>query len=121
MTLPTGVYSTSASVTGVGSTAAIVPCPPSAGASGGDPSQLLATILCFVTGTVSAYNIEVTGDDTSAAGYATATQNWQALGSNYIGLSASITVPLGAVVTAVRARITGGTGTVLLQFVQWTR
>ena len=76
------------------------------------------TFLAFVTGTVT-YNVEVTGDDINSPGYNPVTGNWMPF-TNRTGLTASAPGTLGAVVKAVRAHITAGTGSLLFQFIQQT-
>jgi hypothetical protein len=119
MALPYGVSSIAANVSGVGATPPIVPVPPSSGAVGGSPSGLYGTLLVFVTGTVN-FTVEITGDDTDASGYVSANGNWMAL-TNYSSLTTSQSIPIGSALTALRVVVNSGTGSILVQFIQWTR
>jgi hypothetical protein len=114
-----GIASNSQTVTGVGATGPMPTIAPASGTYGGNPAAQQPAILCFVTGTVT-YNIEVTGDDVLAPNYNSATGNWQPISTAMTALTASAVNTLGAVVTAIRANVTAGTGTVTLQFIQFT-
>ena len=114
-----GVSATTEIITGIGSSAPVLVFNPIAGTYGGAYPSQQPSILAFVTGTVT-YNIEVTGDDVTVTGYNAAAGNWQAI-PQQAGVSISSVNTLGAVVTAIRARtLTGTTGTLVFQFVQFT-
>jgi hypothetical protein len=114
-----GVDSSTQSVTGVGYTPAMPIKAPAHGTYGGIPVSMQPGILAFVSGTVT-YNIEVTGDDVLAPSYVESAGNWQPISTAMTGLTASAVNTLGAVVTAIRGRITAGTGTLTIQFIQFT-
>ena len=70
------------------------------------------------SGASMTYNIEVTGDDPTVAGWKNSTANWIPF-TNMSGLTASATGTLGAMVTAIRANVTAYTsGTLTFQFIQ---
>ena len=87
--------------------------------SSGAPLQ--PALLAFVSsGANLTYNVEVTGDNIQSSTYSAATGNWVPF-TGMSGLTASAAQTLGAVVTAVRLRVTSYTsGSVTLQFIQVT-
>lgn len=114
-----GIVSNTKTVTGVGSTPAMATIAPAHGTYGGTAVSQQPGILAFVLGTVT-YNIEVTGDDVNDASYVEANGNWQPMSTAMTGLSANAVNTLGAVVTAIRGHITAGTGTLTVQFIQFS-
>lgn len=83
-----------------------------------NPSQLLPSVLATVSAGASlTYNVEVTGDDITAPGYAPANGNWNVF-DGMGGLVASANGTLQAVVTAFRINITSyASGSVTLTIV----
>lgn len=114
-----GVVSNTKTATGNGSTTGPMQIiAPAHGTYGGVSVSQQPGILAFVNGTVT-YNIEVTGDDVTASGYVEASGNWQPMSTAMTGLTANAVNTLGAVVSAIRGHITGGTGTLTVQFTQF--
>ena len=111
-----GIDSQTVVQTGIGRSAPLRVLAPSSGTYGGIAVSQQPAIIAVVAGTVT-FNIDVTGDFTTAAGYSEATGNWASMQA---GLTITTLLTLGAVVTAISVNITAGTGSVTLQFVQYS-
>ena len=111
-----GIDSQTVVQTGIGRSAPLRVLSPSSGTYGGIAVSQQPAIIAVVAGTVT-FNIDVTGDFTTAAGYSEATGNWASMQA---GLNITTLLTLGAVVTAISVNITAGTGSVTLQFVQYS-
>ena len=111
-----GIDSQTVVQTGIGRSAPLRVLSPSSGTYGGIAVSQQPAIIAVVAGTVT-FNIDVTGDFTTAAGYSEATGNWASMQA---GLTITTLLTLGAVVTAISVNITAGTGSVTLQFVQYS-
>lgn len=111
-----GINSQTVVQTGIGRSAPLRVLSPSSGTYGGIAVSQQPAIIAVVAGTVT-FNIDVTGDFTTAAGYSEATGNWASMQA---GLNITTLLTLGAVVTAISVNITAGTGSVTLQFVQYS-
>ena len=111
-----GIDSQTVVQTGIGRSAPLRVLAPSSGTYGGIAVSQQPAIIAVVAGTVT-FNIDVTGDFTTAAGYSEATGNWASMQA---GLNITTLLTLGAVVTAISVNITAGTGSVTLQLVQYS-
>ena len=111
-----GIDSQTVVQTGIGRSTPLRVLAPSSGTYGGIAVSQQPAIIAVVAGTVT-FNIDVTGDFTTAAGYSEATGNWASMQA---GLNITTLLTLGAVVTAISVNITAGTGSVTLQFVQYS-
>ena len=111
-----GIDSQTVVQTGIGRSTPLRVLAPSSGTYGGIAVSQQPAIIAVVAGTVT-FNIDVTGDFTTAAGYSEATGNWASMQA---GLTITTLLTLGAVVTAISVNITAGTGSVTLQFVQYS-
>ena len=111
-----GIDSQTVVQTGIGRSAPLRVLSPSSGTYGGIAVSQQPAIIAVVAGTVT-FNIDVTGDFTTAAGYSEATGNWASMQA---GLNITTLLTLGAVVTAISVNITAGTGSVTLQLVQYS-
>ena len=111
-----GIDSQTVVQTGIGRSAPLRVLSPSSGTYGGIAVSQQPAIIAVVAGTVT-FNIDVTGDFTTAAGYSEATGNWASMQA---GLTITTLLTLGAVVTAISVNITAGTGSVTLQLVQYS-
>ena len=111
-----GIDSQTVVQTGIGRSAPLRVLAPSSGTYGGIAVSQQPAIIAVVAGTVT-FNIDVTGDFTTAAGYSEATGNWASMQA---GLTITTLLTLGAVVTAISVNITAGTGSVTLQLVQYS-
>ena len=111
-----GIDSQTVVQTGIGRSTPIRVLSPSSGTYGGIAVSQQPAIIAVVAGTVT-FNIDVTGDFTTAAGYSEATGNWASMQA---GLNITTLLTLGAVVTAISVNITAGTGSVTLQLVQYS-
>ena len=111
-----GIDSQTVVQTGIGRSAPLRVLAPSSGTYGGIAVSQQPAIIAVVAGTVT-FNIDVTGDFTTAAGYSEATGNWASMQAS---LNITTLLTLGAVVTAISVNITAGTGSVTLQFVQYS-
>ena len=112
-----GIDSQTVVQTGVGRSAPLRVIAPTSGTYGGVAVPQQPGILAIVSGTVTSFSIDATGDFTASAGYNEATGNWASIQS---ALNATTLLTLGAVVAALSVNIVSGTGSVTLQFVQYS-
>ena len=111
-----GIDSQTVVQTGIGRSAPLRVLSPSSGTYGGIAVSQQPAIIAVVAGTAS-FSIDATGDFTASAGYNEATGNWASIQS---ALDATTLLTLGAVVAALSVNIVSGTGSVTLQFVQYS-
>ena len=112
-----GIDSQTVVQTGIGRSAPLRVLSPSSGTYGGIAVSQQPAIIAVVAGTVTSFSIDATGDFTASAGYNEATGNWASIQS---ALDATTLLTLGAVVAALSVNIVSGTGSVTLQFVQYS-